>query len=90
MIFCVPSAQHRKNSAVSAGVNSAHWVTSCLHEKVPPIPHTVMMTEEDIMRRLQELAAQCLPNASAEEHAQFIAQVEELYRRLRTLLDETI
>lgn len=42
------------------------------------------------MRRLQEFAAQCLPNASAEEHAQFIAQVEELYRRLRALLDETI
>jgi hypothetical protein len=49
-----------------------------------------MMTEEDIMRRLQELAAQCLPNAATEEHAQFIAQVEELYRRLRALLDETI
>ncbi len=49
-----------------------------------------MMTEEDIMRRLQELAAQCLPNAATEEHAQFIAQVEELYRHLRALLDETI
>ena len=48
------------------------------------------MTEEDIMRRLQELAAQCLPNAVTEEREHFLAQVEELYRRLRALLDETI
>lgn len=65
-------------------------VTTCLHEKTLPIAHTVLMTEEDIMRRLQELAAQCLPNAATEEHAQFIVQVEELYRSLRALLDETI
>ncbi len=49
-----------------------------------------MMTEEDIMRRLQELAAQCLPNAATEEREHFHAQVEELYRRLQALLDETV